>query len=259
MMIVNKELCMSGWIFSGFMTLWVMSIMEMIGLLDSNINVPMSNCMMLGGGLYICYRQYTPTEKKMLNTKALMLNNLLSAFSNEIKKAVGDVKPEPPEHPTISLQPFSDDYIKRQVEFLTRMTKETDAIEKNLHSINKQVVCADDGHDYECIKCHADIGTILECDEDDHWFVCKTCDEPVTTPDIKPVVDRGRSRTRDTEWVETPRSRSLDVNYLCRRTDRSRSRDREGDFDCDHKMVIHTVGYDDRYKKCVLCGYEIPF
>ena len=281
--ILNKNIYISDWVFSGFVTLWVMSIMETLGLLDSNIREPLSNCMMFGGGLYICYRQCSPNDKIMLNNKAVMFDNMLHAFSNEMKKVVDefklDIPPNPPNSPTVSIQPYTDEYIKNQVEFLTRITKETDAIENNLRSMNN--VCVD----YESIdnNISGSGSSLVENDtliqplvieggsslvENDTLIQSLVVEGGMLGSSledndnlIQPLVERGMigSSLEDQPFVvERGRSRtysfdhgSLEVN---RRECMSRSRSREL---CKHQMVRYTVGYDDRCKKCNLCGYEV--
>jgi hypothetical protein len=261
--ILNKNIYISDWVFSGFVTLWVMSIMETLGLLDSNIREPLSNCMMFGGGLYICYRQCSPNDKIILNNKAVMFDNMLHAFSNEMKKVVDefkvDIPPNPPNSPTVSIQPYTDEYIKTQVEFLTRITKETDAIENNIRSMNS--VCAD----YESTENNISGSSLVENDTLIQPLVIEGGIYGFSLEDndtlIQPLVERGMigSSLEDQPFVvERGRSRtysfdhgSLEVN---RRECMSRSRSREL---CKHQMVRYTVGYDDRCKKCNLCGYEV--
>jgi hypothetical protein len=254
---------------SGLFVVWGVCIMEMVGVMSSNIHDRLGDLLIVCSGLYYIGIDYFVPKTTETKTKAM--NDILVAFSNEIKKVVDassiqslhdvdvgwDIDDESVKE---ECDMYSHDYIKSQVEMIEKAIEHTDEIQKNLNVITTKMACGGEPHEYQCMKCDADLNTVSQCSEGDHWFKCAKC-ETIETPSgtvtvdytneyilgPQPLYDRGRSLSLDN--IYNPR-------YGSRSRSRSRSRDREGDDDCDHHMVRHVAGYDDIYNRCQKCGYE---
>lgn len=267
MLFVNLKIFENYLIRYGLYGMWGLCIIEMTGIIKTNIHTIIGNLLIVLIGCYNIYQEIYGYEggKGNEEDKAKTFNNLLLAFSNEIKKAVEDSQQhtdetEIDEEPVVM---YSAEYFKEQMELIEQSLKSVEEIDKKIKNINESVDCA---HDYQCMKCQNYLDTTLPCNDGDHWFKCNRCD--IIENDYgKMLIDntnsyilgnvqhtdtdteRGRKRTRSSQMHSSSYHESLSRS-------RSRSRDKEGDPDCDHNMVRFVAGYDDKYDKCTKCGYE---
>lgn len=210
-------------ILSGLYSLWGICIMEMIGIMETNIHRPLGNLILVYTGCYSIYQQiYAPKKDK---SKAV--NEMLIAFSNEINKAIQQT-PKPDEKDEISM--YSNDYIKTQMDLIQSSLKTVNEIQGNL-SNTSETVSGTHEYNFDWIE-----DTLFPYNTEDK---CEsnniTCSSEQHFPESVQSPRRGRSR----EPRQLYESRS-----------RSRSRD------CDHDMVRVVGGYDDIYDKCTKCNYE---
>jgi len=133
--ILNKLYILGDFTPGAVMTIWVMSIMEMLGVFDGCLHTVIGNALIIGGGIYYINNGMSFYPKRV-NDKKEMLDKFMGMMSHEIDKAVRDhvTPPAPPSTPE-ELLPFDNDEIKAQYEFLQKMTVETDRIAKNLQDI----------------------------------------------------------------------------------------------------------------------------
>ena len=238
-------------------TIWMTCLLEMTGLLSSNIHRPIGDLIIVSGGFYALYNivygdikflEKSPVKKQKMDEffgrLASELNKVIEEHKLNTATAVSPPQPRPPP-PTPDDDdelPFHNDEIKKQYEFIKKMSDETDKIAKNLMDITNTSVCSDPTHDARCIRCGADGDDLSECVQgfDYHQIECETCkNRDNSSP------KRGRSRTRRI-YIHKPESPPR----------RSRSRDREEDPDCNHEFQRVVRGYDDAYNVCRLCNYE---
>ena len=242
---------------AGLYGVWGLCIMEMAGIIKTNIHTTIGNMFLIYFGLYSIYQEAYGVKNKEDKSKAI--NNMLLAFSNEIKNALEDSQP-PDIDPQTEEEPFmySAEYFKEQMELIEKSLKSVEEINENLKSVGEHVDCP---HDYQCVKCDQFLDTTLPCNDGDHWFKCNRCDiiqSDAGTLEIDYTNDYILGTVQSPrKGREMFRSQIRTSCFESRSRSRSRSRDREGDLDCDHDMRRCVVGYDDIYDKCSKCGYEV--
>jgi RNA polymerase-binding transcription factor DksA len=235
-------------------TIWSICLFEIMGLVDSNFCEPVGKLLILYNGVVLARRIGIMPAEPPTDDKLKRIDNFFGRLSTELNKVIEDhellnihsgnetkPKPPPPTPEESSSEeenlPYSNEEIQKQYEFIKKMSRETDRIAENLLNIsNTDLSCCNPDHVKECVRCGVDEDSILECTIgfDYHEFKCGICSQP----------NRGRTRSR--HYNRDP-SRS-----------RSRSRDREENTNCEHVFERVVRGYDDKYSKCKLCGYEIP-
>ena len=223
------------------MTLWVMSIMEMVGVTDGYLHTVIGNALVIGGGLYyisngMSFTHHATTERTKMKKEAI--NEFMKMISTELKRDEDPPPPPPPPPPsTPESLPYDNDEIRKHVEFLRKISDESDEITKMLLASVK--------HSQECDRIDCEyVDELL----DERLGLCQTGvnvfsdDESSGSPSESLWPDnygggvRGRSPSRRMPGSSRNRSRSRSP--------------------CVHEFYRVVVGYDDVYNVCKKCNYE---
>jgi hypothetical protein len=231
---------------------WVWCLLEMVGLLDSSIHV------YLGRVLVVCFPLYLSTRgnsREVSPVKRQMFNQMLSVMSDEIKKLGVEHDDEIHE---------KDAYIHDRISMLqTEISENINTLRKTTPSPPPPEHPKCERCVAMCILCSAGGDTILECmDGFNHWWQCDVCNRDVEDPPIMHVHTNGHTGPKLRHRGRSRTKRPV-------RIDRSRSRDREDEYEdhrliqteeqrnCEHVLYTHVFGMYDKCKKCNKCGLEV--
>lgn len=273
------------------MTMWTISMMEMIGVFDGYLHTVIGNLLIVGGGLYYINNgmSFETTPSAATDRKKETIQKFMGMMTAELGKVLKEHQsrvhdfddPPPPPPSTPDELPYDNDDIRKNFEFIQKAVEETDKITKTMLDWGMGESGGridDEGDGFPSERLWPDRSAPLTDSVPTTHLTLETEKLWPSRADVEDAVDDATGEDETTlagetgfpperlNWPDTygkgehTRGRSPTRREYepvdSRNRSRSRSRDREGDSDCEHELYRAVIGYDDKYTRCKKCKYE---